>query len=424
MFKPYTKIIPLLLLLSFQCHSAGFLTKITESFEILEGVRPGLSDEGDVLAATTNQLLIGRGASISLIDLSSEDLEVVEGSTTPRKSIHIRQGREMVFLANTEDTSCFNNLARGIFRLSSPSTSIVNLSYGCIDPHTPDTPTHHIDLSVSGRVALSTLRNSFGTLKIVSATDPIENLIDCPCSFSNVGEVAINDSGQYAAQMEFGTSNRGIYFFDNPVNRRDYLVVAEFSIGGQPQIDINNSGTVIFSINESFTAQIDGVETRFRPGVYLAEATPISADRQIRMVADNSGDFCFFGSVTINNQGNLAFTAQVRDSLLSACDSTSSMDGVFYGSDPVAHQVVRRGDANLESHQFFDDVTLGYLNNSGQLSLMTSYSEPLVAPLFVWRADVSDIIPSTLEGRSLLRRLITFITEVWQSVIQWVLRFF
>jgi hypothetical protein len=403
------------------CLASENFIKITESFGTLDRIRPAISEEGDVASVEPQKVFIGNGQITENreIDLSTQQLEFINFSQG--QIIHIRNGRELVFIANKMDVStCTDNLARGVYRLFASELTPTTLLQGCATPHTPDTPKDNMSMSSNGTLAISTIKDSFGTLKTGPASGPISNLIDCPCSISNTGKIAINDSGQFIVQGEFGTSSRKIFFFDEPTNNNDYLTAGEFSIGANPSIDINDLGNIIFSINESFTARIDGSDKTFLPGIYLAVATPEGGNKQITTIVDNSGDFCVFGEVSINNNGHYAFSAQLRSSPLSDCTSWGGMDGIFNGPSPIENALILRGDEKLESHQYFDSILMGYLNNSDELSFITRYSEPLVSPIFVWKANFVE----QYRTRPLIERFVDAIVSAWQNFIQFLIGIF
>ncbi len=396
--------------ISLSSHAAGNFTRIHESFVVLQNMRPGISEEGDVVAASRDTFFVGNGSDPSVIeiDLSSESYRF--GDANLSQSIHIRNGREIVFLASKDDPSCSD--FAGVYRRLVSSPLITPLLEGCRGGSFTDSPRYSIAMSSNGTVVAPSV---FGLILVGPSTGPLNNpLGGTRIRYSTVGRVAVNDSGQIALQSETGTGRR-IIFFDDSTDLTDFTVIAMFSIANNPIIAVNNSGAIIFSINDSFTSIIEGVETNFQPGVYLSELTASATERSLTAIADNTGDFCYFGAVTINDSGHYAFSAQLRSGITSRCSSDSGMDGVFNGGNPIDDIIIANGDIDLESHQFFDSVTLGYLNNRDELSFLTTYSEPLVSPTFVWKANFEDIYRSP----SMLERFFILMREVWQYLINW-----
>ncbi len=396
---------------SLSSHAAGNFTKIHESFVVLQNLRPGISEEGDIVAASRDTLFVGNDSDLSVveIDLSSENYRF--GDANLSQSIHIRNGREIVFLAFKDDPSCSD--FAGVYRRLVFSPLITPLLEGCRGGGSAsDSPRYYIDMSSNGAVVVPSF---FGLIMIGPSTGPLANPLDgTRIRYSTVGRVAVNDSEQIALQSETGGARR-ILFFSDSEDLTDFSTIATFSIANNPIVAVNNSGAIIFSINDNFTSRIGGIETSFQPGVYLSEPTAVVDERSLTVIADNSGDFCYFGAVTINDSGHYAFSAQLRSEITSRCSSDSGMDGVFNGDNPIEDIIVASGNEDLESHQFFDSVTLGYLNNRDELSFITSYSEPLVSPTYVWKANMTDAYRSP----SLLSRFFILLAEIWQYLINW-----
>ena len=105
----------------------------------------------------------------------------------------------------------------------------------------------------------------------------------------------------------------------------------------------------------------------------------------LTLVADYAGDFCGLGNLDINDAGVVVFEAKLNGP--SGCASGSAHDGIFDGPT-AADVVVWRGNADLGDHRYFDSVRLGELNNSNEISFVTTYSEPLVDPVKVWRQEI------------------------------------
>ena len=93
------------------------------------------------------------------------------------------------------------------------------------------------------------------------------------------------------------------------------------------------------------------------------------------------------GRVEINDAGTVVFEARVDDD--GDCGTSgANFDGIFRGPDATTDAVVTFGSPVLGNHQFYDSIHFGELNSSDQMSFTTTYSEPLVMPVIVWRADM------------------------------------
>lgn len=151
----------------------------------------------------------------------------------------------------------------------------------------------------------------------------------------------------------------------------------------QPRIAMNKKGKVAFRLPD-ITITIEDVDYSFEAGVYKAEPTPWNTPKSVTQIAGLDGPYCGFGSTEINDAGNVVFEAQLDGG--PNC-GTPFFDGIYSGPDPSS-AVVERGDPKLGDHRFFDNIVLGELNNAGDVSFSTTSSEPLVAPVKVWRGSM------------------------------------
>jgi hypothetical protein len=79
-------------------------------------------------------------------------------------------------------------------------------------------------------------------------------------------------------------------------------------------------------------------------------------------IADTSGFFSSFGSVAINNSGEVAFLANLK----------SGGQGIFIGSDPVTDEVIGIGDSLFGSTVTAISFSDRGLNNSGQIAFVAT----------------------------------------------------
>ena len=210
--------------------------------------------------------------------------------------------------------------------------------------------------------------------------------------FYNTQTLDVSDAGRVVVQMEYsdgfaGGLMRGLLLFDQPEQDKAVIdtAIEKLGVGTQPPVAINASGEVAFSLAGDVSFPIGTTVYNFPAGIYRATPTLFNTPKSLTLIADLGGKYCGFGAVDINDAGDVVFEARLDGEL--GCTSGTASDGLFVGPDSEADAVVVRGDSGLGAHQFFDDIRLGELNDAGQVSFTTTYSEPLVDPIKVWRAD-------------------------------------
>ncbi len=396
-------------------------TEITSGFELMQNIRPALADDGTVVAAAAEVLHVGDGNNLNLIDLGPAGLEFVPGTSSAR-AVRVRSEGDIVFVANrpVEPMCDGPGGTRGAFRTDTNGSGIDAIAEVCLfDEIDEGRIGPHIAMSENGTVAFSQIRSSAGAIFRGPVSGPFEVLRSGTGTFFNTQEIDVNDSGRVAVQMEYfdgfsGPLMRGVLIFDTP--EQDKLAidtaVEKLGIGQQATLAINSSGTVAFALNSDFTIVLGEDVSNFDAGVYRAEPTPFNTPKILTKIADKSGDYCGFGRVDIDDTGRVVFEAQLEGEL-SGC-SGPVMDGVFYGSSPVYNRIAVRGEPSLEAHQYFDSILLGEINENGEVSLLTTYSEPLVEPTKVWRVDLGEVR---------WRRLIEYLLARWWRILSRFLRF-
>lgn len=370
-------------------------TQISSGFDLLQNVRPALADDGTVVAAAAQALHVGDGIALNLIDLRPAGLQFVPGTVSAR-AVRVRSEGEIVFVANRPVQPMCDEPGgtRGAFRTDTNGSDIIAIAEQCLfDEIEQGRIGSHIAMSPNGTVAFSQILNSAGAILRGPVSGPVEILRSGTGTFFNTQEIDVNDSGRVAVQMEYfdgfaGGLMRGVLIFDTAEQDKLALetAVEKLGIGQRATLAINGSGTVAFALNSDFSMVMGEEVFSFDAGVYRAEPTPFNTPKSLTKIADTSGDYCGFGRVDIDDAGRVVFEAQLEGEL-SGC-AGSVMDGVFYGSSPHDHRIAVRGEPGLRAHQFFDSILLGEINERGQVSLLTTYDEPLVAPTKVWRAEL------------------------------------
>jgi len=365
-------------------------TEIANGFEIIPDVRPALSKDGTVVAATLDQLLIGDGTNESTVDLAPYDLEF-NSFSLPTTAVQIADAGDIVLAAaNTGMAGCMGQ-GRGAYRTDAGGTPPTPLLETCKVFSSDPSVGRWIAMSPNGTVAVSSIVDGNGAVYRGPASGPLSVLRSGSGTFFNNIAIDVNDAGRVMVQMEYQAPpfQRGLLAFDTPEQALADIdtAVEKLGIGTQPPVAINSSGTVVFAISGPFMMTIGGMVYAFPGGVYKSTPTPYDTPKMLTAVADLSGDFCRFGNVDINASGDVVFEATFTGN--SGCP-TSGFDGIFRGSDDprtigIANPVVQRGDERLGGHQFFDSVVLGQVNDAGAVSFITTYSEPLADPYKVWR---------------------------------------
>ena len=409
-------------LLATTASAAPPFTEITSGFDLNQNVRPALADNGTVVVAAEGRLEVGDGASLAAVDLDTEGLVIQAGSFSAR-ALQVRNGGDVVFVANrpVSDACEGPGGARGAYYTDTMGSSITALTETCAFD-TPDVGAvgPHIAMSPNGTVAFSQIVNGNGALYRGPAAGPVSVLRSGTGEFFNTQEIDVNDAGRVPVQMEYfdgfaGGLLRGILVFDTPEQAKADIdtAVEKLGIGNQPSLAINSDGIVAFATNSNFSMPIGGTTYNFDAGVYRADPTQFNTPKMLTLVADRSGDFCNFGRVDIDDGGTVVFEAQVVGEL-SGCvrGFDTVMDGIFYGPNITRDRIVVRGDNALEGHQFFDNIRLGELNNAGQLSFLTTYSEPLVVPTVVWRTEIREV-----RIRDFIDRLFARLWRIIQRVL-------
>jgi hypothetical protein len=108
------------------------------------------------------------------------------------------------------------------------------------------------------------------------------------------------------------------------------------------RVSLNDSGTVAFFASPDTGGQ----------GIFTGSGGPTTT------IADDSGPFNSFGDVSLNNSGTVAFEA-VLD---------TGGRGIFTGPDPLADEVIGRGDTLFGSIVTSFGIGPEALNDTGQIA--------------------------------------------------------
>jgi len=362
------------------------LVELASGFDLVPAARPALAENGTVVAARTDELLVTDGTTSSTVAI--DGLQFLALGLTPRHVVRVRDEGDIVFVADRAGApGCMSN-ARGAYHVTSSGGAVTPYFEGCIgapDGHV----VQQIGLSPGGIVAFSQIVNGHGALYRGPVDGAVSVLRTGNGTFYNTSGLDVNDAGRVIVQMEHsdGILRRGVLAFDTPEQELPtiFTAIEKLGIGVQPPIAINDTGTVALALNTDVSFTIGGVSYSYVAGVYRSTPTLFNTPKDLTLVADLSGAYCRFGSVQINDSDEVAFEAALDSGTNCA---TGAFDGIFTGSN-AGNSIAARGDEALGAHQFFDTIVLGELNDAGQVSFLTTYSEPLVDPIKLWRADVN-----------------------------------
>ncbi|MEM6989390.1 MAG: hypothetical protein AAF721_02795 [Myxococcota bacterium] len=369
--------------------TSGEMVEVASGFDILARARPALANDGTVVAARSAELLVGDGVVSSTIDLSGASLTIA--AVSGRKRMQVRDEGDLVFQASRPGMPMGCPLFLGVYTTTSFGGPIATTHETCPSDSPGPALGAGIAMSTNGTVAFADIRNGQGAIYRQPVGAAPQVLRSGTGEFFNFGGLDVNDAGQVPIQMEYfdgfaGGLMRGVLVFETVEQEKldTNTAVEKLNIGTQPAVAINDLGTVALASNTTMSFPIGGTVYSFEPGVYTATPTLFNTPKMLTEVATLSGDYCRVGAVDINDAGTVVFEAQLDSGF--SCGGTS-FDGIFDGADPATDGVVEFADDRLGPHQFFDSVFLGEINDSGQISFATTYSEPLVEPVKIWRYD-------------------------------------
>jgi hypothetical protein len=299
------------------------------------------------------------------------------------RNVQVNSSGNVVFLSNHFSAIPSPQTYRGVYSTTTAAAPITTILERPTSASFPDEggPQYNIDLTEGNKIAFSTIINATGAIYRGTLGGPLEVLRTGTGTFYNTKEVATNESGTVAVQMEhvraFGGLGRGILAFDTPTTGAEPATIArtaieQGSVGIQPAPVMNNLGQVAFSLDFAQTMTFYTPPNDFggtvlttqtlQPGVYVITPNEYGVPKTITTIADNTGPYDSFGRVQINDAGLVVFEAST--------DGPGGVFGIFTGDDPVADKVVAMGD--VVQGRLFSALYLGELNNAGQFTFMTS----------------------------------------------------
>jgi hypothetical protein len=211
---------------------------------------------------------------------------------------------------------------------------------------------------------------------------------------------SINDGGTVAFRGELLNGDTGLFSWDGSGITVHYLVsTSPFAGISQDRPVINDDGHITFTADLDsgaygvFVAQAGGgfttITVRSGPGAllqpsmnaggevaFIAKGAPnteqdvmVGSGGPLTTVATTAGDFYSFGfngGPSINDQGQVAFTA----------DLEAGGEGLFVGDDPVADRVIGTGDTLDGGTVATVDACAHALNDAGQLAFTVLLNDP------------------------------------------------
>lgn len=226
-------------------------------------------------------------------------------------------------------------------------------------------------LAPNGTLAFSSIIDASGALYRGPITGGASVLVTGSSDFFNRQEMDVNAGGTVTMQMEHSACGlqRGVLAFDDPEPdiQDTNKAIAGLNVGQQPDHALNDAGVMAFALTgTSPTTEVlrcppgePFVRFNIVTGVYTAVPTPLSDPPNLTLIVDNSGPFASFGSIDINNAGNVVFEAELD----------TGERGIFKGPDPVLDKIVAVGDEL--GGEAVTEVQLGQLNDACELSLAT-----------------------------------------------------
>lgn len=339
-------------------------------------IRPALADDGMVAFAgshdvlpETSHIFVGSGLLLQAIECCSKT------AITPT-SVEINS-RGQVVIATTRVVN--HNRFTGVYGATLPSTRFAPFVETLASSFSIERDNYvhgNVALAPNGLIAFSTIVNGHGAIyRGPFGPDKLNVLHSGSNYYYNTGCVGVNAGGRVAVQTEYSDPithlSRGILLFETPEQTMDTLTTAveRLRVSESYQFAMNGSNQIAFvtprGLSMSFYDPPDDpfgsvVEVVTRPpGVYVSTPTPFGTPKHPVPIATEADGYSWFGQVDINDAGQVVFEAKA-----------GGIAGIFKGPDPVADKLVQAGDMH-DGIQFVS-VTLGEINNSGSVSVLTS----------------------------------------------------
>jgi hypothetical protein len=344
--------------------------EFTEGLGFLNGgVPPAIGEDGTIVFAGyapngfVDALFIRSGPVASLVKYTLP---------SPRKlpqSLQTQAGR-VVYVADPGTGKL------GVYRVNTDGVSGV----AKIFQSTTTSAKPYVSVAPNRVLAMSTLANGTGAILKGTITTAPRVFRSGTGTFYNNLALDVNELGQVAVQMEYSDPSnglsRGILVFDavNEALTSTTSAIERTPVSVQPRPSINGLGDVAFALNTSVTVAFGAQSFTYAPGVYKVTPTGFGQYRQATPLA-TSANYSSFGKVEINDDGLVVFEAT----------PVGGSFGVFRGPNPATDKIIATGDTM--NGRLFSWVSMGGLNNSGQLVLMTSDFRSTDRQ--VWRVTIS-----------------------------------
>jgi hypothetical protein len=375
------------------------VTPVAEGFDIHAAVRPPITEDGRVGvlrgrsstgAFVGTRVEVSNGAKTSVVDLAPYGLQVAAFG----KPLQISNDGDVVFggRLSVAPTGCPGQ-QQGVYRMRLSGGAPTPLWEACVGGGSGGSLPAlqpYVSMSPNRTVAFSMINSSNGAILRGPVAGPMTTLRAGTGEFYNTHDLAVNDAGQVALNMEYldgvaGGLMRGVPVFSTPgqVKAATPFAIEKQSVGALNKVAINSGGSIAVVIPVAVTLTFGATTQTFAPGIYRARATLWNTPKDLTL-AFARGTACRIGNIDINDAGTIVFEITYSEYSCGIPDTYDALVSITAAG--VSTVIAIRGEEKFGSHQYFDSVRLGEINNAGQVSFLTTYSEPLAFPVMVWRA--------------------------------------
>lgn len=376
---------------------AGFLltgcgvpvTQVASGFgfaDIQTNVRPPLTEDGRVGILRGTRVDVSNGVTTTSVDLGPYGLSAFQFG----KPVQIANSGDVVFGARSSPRGCAGD-QHGVYRMNLAGGAPVPLWEACVTAGSSPALQPYLSLTPNGTLAFSMIRSGTGAILRGPVAGPLAELRTGTGEFFNTLDLAANDAGQVAMNMEYfdgiaGGLMRGVPVFSTPGQTKAAtpFAIEKQSIGALNTVAINASGTMAVVLPANVTLSFGPTVQTFTAGVYRATPTLWNTPKNLTQVFARGTGYCRIGNVDINDVGTIVFEVAYEQSSCGIADTYDAL--IARAANGTTTVIAIRGEDKFGDHQFFDSIRLGEINNAGQISFLTTYSEPLVDPVKVWRA--------------------------------------
>jgi hypothetical protein len=331
-----------------------------------------------------NSVFAGNGGPVTVLGLGSTGLETPD-------LVKIDDANEIAF--HSQRRGAGGSTLFGIYTMtlaaSAPMTLIEAMESDVVFPE-------GLGLSPNGTLATSTMHFGQGALLRGPLAGPLTPVSDSSARVQDAAEVAVNDAGQVAAEVEYMDPDlgivRGILVFPSPGQTLGDAPAAieQLGDGKLPTVAIDGAGEIAFSLASDMTIGGEGAILRFydppfsgnsaqivqtvtlHPGVYVSHPRPLGTPPDLTLIVSQANGFASFsraitnsaglpvveqGRVVMNATGSVVFEAWLPD----------GRKGIFAGRYPGTDYIVIENDSRRGPGPF-SSVDLGDINDAGELS--------------------------------------------------------